>query len=327
MNELQSISPTLAKIAPVNPYIVPKGYFENLSSEVLILVRSEEPSKVFGNTTTTPYQIPANYFANFPEQVLAIIKGDKASSILPGKSHPTYQVPGGYFDGLAESILRRVKSDDGLSAKEELESLSPFLSKLDKKSPFSIPAGYFEDLSGSVVGGMKAIEFVNDEIETLSSLMSNLKRETVYEVPDNYFQNLPSLILDRVRQHQPARVVSMTFGKKMMRYAAAAVITGIIITAGLLFMNRSTSDADPAAIALSDEKIQRETQTKVEGLSDDELVNFLENQTAPLPDILGSAANAEIGDEDIKMMLADIPDAELKQYLAEYSDDKEVLTN
>jgi hypothetical protein len=100
----------------------------------------------------------------------------------------------------------------------------------------------------------------------------------------------------------------------------------MIFTAGFLFINRPSS-VPSDTLAQTEEIIQRETQTNVEGLSDDELVNFLENQTAPLPDILSAAATAEIDSEDVKMMLADIPDAELKQYLAEYSDGKEVLTN
>lgn len=325
--ELQSISPTLAEIVPVNPYKVPTGYFESLASELLQLVREEKRSAILINATKTPYEVPENYFKNLPEQILSLVKNDEASLLLSDKLNNPYKVPQGYFDGLADKVLKRVKAEESLSPKEELESLSPLLSKLDKKTPFSTPAGYFEDLTGNVLSGMKAVDLVNEELENLSPLMERIRTQNVYRVPTGYFESLPVVILDKAKQHQPARVVSMTFRKKVMRYAAAAVVLGMIITAGVLFMNRQSSSITPGTIAQAEEKIQQETQSKVEGLSDDELLNFLENQTAPLPEILNAAAIAEIDSEDVKMMLADIPDAELKQYLVEYSDDKEVLTN
>jgi hypothetical protein len=95
----------------------------------------------------------------------------------------------------------------------------------------------------------------------------------------------------------------------------------------MLFMNRQSSSVTPASIVQVEEKIQSETQSKLKGISDDELLNFMENQAFTLPDILSVAAADEIDDEDVRLMLADIPDAELKQYLVEYSDSKEVLTN
>jgi hypothetical protein len=316
LSELRSISSTLAEIAPANPYKVPEGYFENLTSEVLLLVREETSSAVLGQIGETPYEIPSNYFEKLPGQLLALVKSDEVSSILPDKANNLYKVPEGYFDGLAENILHRVKAEGDISPKKELESLSPLLGKLDKKTPFSTPVGYFEHLTGNVLGGVKAV----------GTLLDSLKTANVYEVPTGYFEKLPLVVLNKAKQHQPARVVSMGFRKKALRYAAAAVVAAMIFTAGFLFINKPSS-VPSDTLAQSEEIIQRETQTNVEGLSDDELVNFLENQTAPLPDILSAAATAEIDSEDVKMMLADIPDAELKQYLAEYSDGKEVLTN
>jgi hypothetical protein len=325
--ELKSISPALAEIVPVNPYTIPEGYFENLASEVLLIVTEEKPSGILGKIIQAPYEVPSNYFHKLPEQLVALVKSDEVSSVLPGKANNPYRVPQGYFNDLAGNILKRVKVEDHLSAKEELESLSPLLSTLDKKIPFSTPVDYFEDLTGNVLGGVKAIDDVNEELKNLSPVVASLKTADVYEAPTGYFDNFPALMLDKTKQHQPARVVSMTFRKKVLRYAAAAVVTGMILTAGFLFINRQSSTVAPGALAEAEEIIERETQTNVEGLSDDELVNFLDNQTAPLPDVLSAAATAEIDSEDVKIMLADIPDADLKQYLVEYSDGKEVLTN
>jgi hypothetical protein len=228
---------------------------------------------------------------------------------------------------LAETILSRVKAQDSLSAKEELESLSPLLSKLDKTAPFTIPDEYFQHLSGNIVAGMKAIDFVNEELENLSPLMDGLKNENVYEVPANYFAEFPAIVFSRAKEQKPAKVVPMSFGKKVMRYAAAAVVIGIVITAAMLFMNRQSASVTSGSIVQMEEKIQSETQSKLKGISDDELLNFMENQPSTLPYISNLAASDEIDDEDVRLMFADIPDEELKRYLVEYSDSKEVLTN
>ena len=325
--ELQSISPLIAEVVPVNPYQIPEGYFDNLPALMVQLVKDEKPSEVLTNLQT-PYRVPQNYFRDFPGQILAIVKDEKASLILQGASSNPYQVPYGYFENFASQIISRIKAQDNLSAKEELESLSPLLSKLDKKVPFSMPAGYFDDLSETVMAGTKAIEFVNEELENLSPVMTGLKTANVYTVPKEYFEDLPSVILAKAKLQQPARVVQMNFRKNVLKYAAAAIVTGIIIIGGLLFLNRQSSSVNPATIAQVEEKVQLETQNKVKELTDDELVSFIEDQSSPLPDFL-NMTNTDIDSDDIKTMLADIPDAELKKYLDEFSDESEseVLTN
>ncbi|HKH60316.1 MAG TPA: hypothetical protein VKA49_05765 [Flavitalea sp.] len=325
LSELQSISPTVAGIAPVNPYKVPQGYFEDLATQILALTK--QPSTFLTAGVTNPYTIPEGYFERFPEQILAIVKNDDSFELLKNKPANPYEVPDGYFENLAETILSRVKAQDSVSPKEELESLSPLLSKLDKAVPFTIPDEYFQHLSGNVMAGMKAIDFVNEELENLSPLMDGLRNENVYEVPPNYFAEFPAIVLSRAKEQKPAKVVSMSFGKKVMRYAAAAIVIGIVITAAMLFMNRQSASVTSESIVQVEEKIQSETQNKLKGISDDELLNFMENQASTLPDILNLAAADEIDDKDVQLMLADIPDAELKRYLVEYSDSKEVLTN
>ena len=327
LSELQSISPIVAEIVPVNPYQVPTGYFEDFTTQMLLLVKPEETSRVLLQATQTPYKVPDHYFENLPEQILLLLKKEEVSIVLKDADKIPYQVPQGYFEGLADTILRRVKASESISVEEELESLSPLLSRLDKKNLFSTPSGYFDDLTGNVVAGMKAIDFVNEELENLSPLMNSLKTGNVYNVPADYFEGLSSSILNKIREQKPAKIVTVSFGKKMMRYAAAAVIAGIIVTTGILFVNNRTSSISPGTIAQSEEKLQQEALNNVKGASDDELFTFIEDENAPLPDLLSMATSSDINSDDVKLMLADIPDSELKQYLVEYSDAKEILSN
>ena len=324
LDELRSVGPTLAEIAPVNPYSVPAEYFEKFASQVLVLIKDEKASAVLGTQTQVPYQVPGNYFQVLPDKILALVKRHESSLVLPGKTGTPYMVPENYFDDLAGNVLARVKSNNPMSVQDELEALSPLLSKLDKRTPFSTPAGYFDAFGRDMMSSMSSDEPDEMQVENLSPLMTSLRSANVYEVPSGYFQNLPQLILRKVKNDAPARVVSMTFGRKMMRYAAAAVVAGVIFIGGWLLINRQ-GDTVPGATVAQTEEIQRETQAKVEGLSDDELAGFLD-QTISVPDILVAAAVAEIDTEDVKMMLADIPDEELKKYLVEYGDEK-LLTN
>lgn len=328
ISELQSLSPTVAKISPVNPYQVPEGYFESFDKQILALAKEPHlSSTIFLTPGINPYEVPVGYFESLPQQILTIVKGDQLGEVLQNRPANPYEVPEGYFESFAETVLRRVKAEIDVSPQHELESLSPLLSSLDKTIPFTIPDGYFEDLSGNVVSGMKAVDFVNEELENLSPLMHSLRSENVYQVPAGYFDALPANILKRTKEQKPSKVVSMTFGQRAMRYAAAAVVMGVVITAAILFMSKQNTSLTPGAVAQLEEKIQSETQSKLKGLSDDELLNFIENQTSILPDILNFAPPDDIDDEDVRSMLADIPDAELEQYLSEYSDENEVLTN
>src|SRR5262249_4394152 len=57
-----------------------------------------------------------------------------------------YAMPVGYFDQLQENLAGVMNQQ---SAKEEIASLSPLLSGLNKQMPYSIPAGYFDTLAAS----------------------------------------------------------------------------------------------------------------------------------------------------------------------------------
>ena len=152
-----------------------------------------------------------------------------------------YQVPQGYFEGLAAAILQRIKTES-LDAQQEVETLSPLLAGLSKKMPFSVPEGYFSELSGNVVGGVKAIDFVNEELEVISPLMRELKAKNVTKCPQGYFENLAGNVLDKVRERKPAKVVSMNAGRRLMRYAVAAVIAGALAIGGWFYLANSNTD-------------------------------------------------------------------------------------
>jgi hypothetical protein len=286
-------------------------------------------SPVLQQAGTNPYQVPQGYFEGLADNILQQVKASEVqlSPALQQANNNPYQVPQGYFDHLPAAILDRVKATTADNASDELEILSPLLSQIGKKMPFSTPAGFFDELGENAVAGAQAIDFVNDELENLSPLMSSLRRMFVYEIPAGYFEQLPNQILQAAKAQQPAKVVSMRFTRQVLRYAAAAVVAGLIVTAGWLYLGNGgvkkiTPDNKATATVASAE---------LDSIPDDMLEKYLESAT-PTPAensiaATSTAANQELNATDMKDLLADVSDEDLQQYLEKYSTVKDIQTN
>lgn len=260
-----------------------------------------------------PYRVPAGYFEGLAEQILARVK-EEVSPVLPQNKINPYEVPQGYFENFAANMLQRIKAEEAGSAKEELEALSPLLSGLSKKTPFSTPAGYFEELTDNAVAGAQAIDFVNEELENLSPLMNSLKGKQAYTVPAAYFEQLPDQVLQKAKS-QTAKVVSMSFTRKVMRYAVAAVVIGLIVTAAFLYIGKGGGGVVEPSLA------------DIEQVSDEALDAFISNQAVnPSETSVMATANVEMVAEDLQEMFADVSDEELQKFVEKYSP-KDILTN
>jgi hypothetical protein len=62
----------------------------------------------------------------------------------------------------------------------------------------SLPAGYFENLAGSILDRIKAQQTAVNEIQDLSPLLYSIRNKNVFEVPQGYFEHLSQAILDRI---------------------------------------------------------------------------------------------------------------------------------
>lgn len=133
-NELKALnSSELIKLDKKNLYTYPKDYFNDLCENILTNIRLQFFSVL------TPYTVPDKYFENLPELILDKLQLNH-SDVL---STVVYKVPENYFDDLAGNILKKIKKENDFQ--EELENLSPLLSKLPKTNVYTIPEGYFEN--------------------------------------------------------------------------------------------------------------------------------------------------------------------------------------
>jgi hypothetical protein len=233
------------------------------------------------------------------------------SSLVGLAAQNIYSVPDGYFEGLASQVLNRIKAMEATNAAEELGYLSPMLSNIaNKKLPYTVPVGYFEGLEERL---MQTVRDSNDylhkesfgqtateELETLSPLLSGLKKEMPYSMPQGYFENLATDINVQVNKPE-TKVVSMG-SSKWFRYAAAAMVIGVIATLSFMLLNKDKVTADKDSYAWVKKNIKKVSTEKIE--------EFIQ-----LTDEDKSVASIDTKIEDVKELVKDVPENEIQSLL------------
>lgn len=233
-----------------------------------------------------PYSVPEGYFNTFPLKM-----SEKVQAPLESKIPVPMDVPAGYFNNLAADILKKVRAQEAIS---ETEYHSELLEKVGRTMPYSVPAGYFESLDGRMA---KAVSF-HQELE-------GARWKNPYSVPAGYFETLPGKILSRVASgSEKAKVLSMGFARKVYRYAAAAILVGIVSVAGLMYYRNQ-----PAGTVAVD----------MNSVSLDELQNYVTGQDMLQTENAVMATNGDLKADDLKEFLNDMPEETLRQYVQEYA--------
>ena len=205
------------------------------------------------------------------------------STLADMGSQNVYSVPGGYFENLSERVLSRIKALEVKNSYEELTYLSPTLSEISKNMPYSIPVDYFEGLEEKLMQSIRQssdYQTVKEELETLSPLLNGLNKQMPYTIPQGYFQNL-NTGEPITNNKQETKIGSVNTGK-WLRYAAAAIVVGIISLAGFLLINNKGNNDSTKSFA----KFEKSLDKEIKKSSDKELKKFLE-ETAD-PDISGN---------------------------------------
>ncbi|HEV8079920.1 MAG TPA: hypothetical protein VGP43_04355 [Chitinophagaceae bacterium] len=181
-----------------------------------------------------------------------------------------FSVPKGYFDVLSIDVIKKLNS-----ANRDVET--------DK---LTVPEGYFESLSSSVLNKIKSLDQdAAQELRTLSPMLYSIQNENVFEVPAGYFRDLQNDILHKVFTKPSDKVVDIKKRDSVWKYAAAAIVTGVIALTSIINFNaptQSTLSKENESVVLS--SIQRASQFKNEQqinaaittLSDEEIIRYLE---------------------------------------------------
>lgn len=224
------------------------------------------------------FTVPPGYFDSLSYTVLACVNDGQN----PTTNHSAVinsTIPEGYFDQLATSILDKIKNEQ--TAKEETASLSPLLSGLQNHQVFEVPKGYFEQLTIDI----KSIENNSSgELEELSPVLKSVQRVNVFEVPAGYFENLSISILIKAKASS-ARIINFQLRNSFLKYAAAAIITGIIAIGALRYLQPTQSvNTIATPLAILDESIEKgkamndqQFEETLQKLTPTDIAKYLEN--------------------------------------------------
>ncbi|MES1197878.1 MAG: hypothetical protein ABUL41_01215 [Chitinophagaceae bacterium] len=232
-----------------------------------------------------------------------------SSSLATMNNQNLYKVPDGYFEGLVNQVLNRIKAIEAKNVSEELSYLSPMLNKVPRQMPYSIPSGYFEGLENKFMQSVRErsdYQTAQEEIESLSPLLSGLSKQMPYSVPKDYFENLKEIIPTETK------VVSIA-SRKWFRYAAAAVVIGIITLTGFLFITQKSNDP-----VRSFSKFEKKLDKEIQKTSDKELTEFVQQFTDA--GLTGEEKAQSIPKDEVKEMLKDVSDTELNEFIKEIAD-------
>ncbi len=245
-----------------------------------------------------------------PKNNIAQELRDLESSLADLSAQNTYSVPEGYFEGLAKQVLNRIRAMEAATAAEELGHLSPLLSQLPKTMPYTVPAGYFEEMESTLVSvAMYGEQDASEELGNISPLLSGLKKEMPYSVPSGYFDSISAPVAET---HQPALVVSMGGSRKWFRYAAAAVVTGVVALLSILYISQDNNGKTEGTEVA---KVEKNILKEIRKTSDTVLTEFVKQfDEAGLRSDETAATDTN---KEIKDLLKDIPENELKQFLNE----------
>lgn len=236
---------------------------------------------------------------------------NELNSSLAGKAvQHAYTVPAGYFEGLPGILLNRIKAMEAENAKDELGFLSPVLNDITRQMPYSVPDDYFSGLAERALADTN--QTPEEELETISPFLSALKKENPYSVPAGYFERLHI----PVEEAKPAvKVVAIT-SRSWFRYAAAAIVIGIMVIGGLSILRKNTDPANkPFADLKSDiKKMDDQQKEKLADLMDAEL---------PVQDF--AKVNPDLRATEVKALLEGVSDEELKNFQEQTEDIEEVL--
>lgn len=231
------------------------------------------------------------------------------SSLLKADNQPVYSVPAGYFGGLAGEVLRRIRAMEAASAREELAHLSPLLSGIDKTMPYQVPVGYFAGIEEQMLYAMTVNDqSADEELETLSPLLAGLNKEMPFAVPQGYFDTVAIPVAEETK---PAKVIGIG-GRKWFKLAAAAVVLGIVATSAFFILRKPvTKDA----LVRFEGDVNKMNDTQKENVA-----QYLDAGLTGTEIVVGPDKTNEI-----KELLKDISDEELKDFQQQNEDIEDIL--
>ncbi len=191
----------------------------------------------------------------------------------------------------------------------ELEEIAPALANANPVLPFQAPKDYFEAL--------EPLALVQEPAFFGESALP-------FQAPAGYFETMPEALMSRIKTQEAqdavleayepapktAPVVQMVKARKWIMYAAAAMLTGILVTGAFLF-------SDQPVDQMKEQYQMEDLGAALDAVPDAALEQYLEeNQTIAVDEVLVSPSQKipELNDH-----IQNISNENLNSYLEENS--------
>lgn len=150
---------------------------------------------------------------------------------------------------------------------KELREMNSVLAGLSRDMPFEVPAGYFNNLPGSVL--LRATEKVSLKEKTMPHL-----------VPEGYFDNLPAELIRSLKDKKTKTGTVPVPGKRInlwagMRWAVAAMLMLAIGLGSYRFLVPRTQTVEQQLQALSDEAIVSYVEDNIYAFETETIANHV----------------------------------------------------
>ena len=235
--------------------------------------------------------------------------------ILQSKPVNPFTVPEDYFKNFATLILQKIKESEAGIKEEPSSALSHF----PKTMPYAVPENYFATLPGKIMNRIYEEQdepTVEEELQSIAPALSKMDKTMPYAVPEGYFENLSQRI--STNENKPATKFISLYKRKWVRYAAAAVITGVVFLSGYLIINKNNSNTgSPNVMA----KITKDVKNMNPEQQDD-LMDFID---AGLTGNESARIDNKTDETEIKDLLKGISEKDLQNFGKESADIQGVL--
>ena len=228
---------------------------------------------------------------------------DLGSSLATATPENVYTVPEGYFEAFAEQVQSLI-----------------WLSSLGKENPYTVGEGYFEGFADKIMDGIRShpdYRTSKEELATISPLLESLNKRPVYSIPQGYFENFK--VATTPEQKSDSRVVSLP-QHRWFRYAAAAVVTGVVVLAGLMVYNNNGTINSTGTAPLA--KFEKEVKKIEDVKSTDKLIEFMD---AGLNEKELASNQKTSATDDVQRLLNDVSTDELKEFSEQSKDIEDVM--
>lgn len=210
--------------------------------------------------------------------------------------HNVYGVPAQYFDTVSDNVIKKLNEQT--------------IPADNKTLPFTTPTGFFDRLAETTMESIR-IDAINENSDNELShtpILMSLSKTNLYALPKEYFAQLNPVI----PASNTAKFILRSINT-VTRFAAAAVIIGLLAVAGYLLMNNNppTSTTTSPAIYQAAEF----NPGDVKKLTEEEISDFLTTHSLAPDEIIWNTSFSN--DNDLKGNVEEISEDEIRQYLKE----------